>query len=196
MFKNPGIPAFCRRAASGFVFPGFAGLVFSPSSASAEVWAYTNYAPAGRLQPWTGNPGLDFVVNQSTYVTSPGAFNSTGSNTFVKTIRVGIFDMAGNLQGSLATFAGSAHNGNIGTGSTPPSMMNDGGGITAFVGSAGYDYDSVILQLPTVIDGGPINRCNAGTFEFTTPEPGSFIPPGGGLVFLIKKKRSSGGKHV
>jgi hypothetical protein len=202
---------------------GMAALAFSPSLAPAEVWAYTDYAPAGTLQPWTGNLGLDFVVNQSTFVTALGAFNSTGSGTFVNNIRVGIFDMAGSLHGSVATFEGGTnysfvpgsndvyravaafllnpgtysvvalgygfgdYNGNTGNGSTPPSLMNDGGGIIAFVGSARYDYESVNLQLPGVVDGGPANRYNAGTFQYTTPEPGSFILLGSGLVLLMRK---------
>jgi uncharacterized protein (TIGR03382 family) len=215
----PGQSLFCIGAAL---------FTLSPSVASAEVWAYTDYAPTGALQGWTGGLGMDFNVNQSTYVTSLGAFNPSGNGLFHHNIRVGIFDLAGTLQGSSVTFAANTAyslvlgsydvyqdiapillnpgsysvvalgyssddpNGNLGNGSSPPSLMNGGGGIISFTGGGRFNYDSVTLQLPTQSDGGPVNRYNAGTFEFTTPEPGTFVLSVGVLAFagVIRRRRS------
>ena len=208
---------------------GAAFFTLSPSTASAEVWAYTNLAPTGTLQGWPGGLGLDFNVNQSTYVTSLGAFNPTGTGVFNHNIRVGIFDLAGNMQGSSVTFTGNTlysivpgsydafqtiaplllnpgsysvvalgysdddRNGNIGNGSTPPSLLNDGSGIISFTGGGRYNSDSVTLQLPNTTDGGPVNRYNAGTFEYTTPEPGTFVLSVGALAFAgeIGRRRAA-----
>jgi uncharacterized protein (TIGR03382 family) len=218
---------------------GAALFALSPSVASAEVWAYTDYAPAGPLQGWTGGLGMDFNVNQSIYVTSLGAFNPSGNGLFHNNVRVGIFDLAGTLQGSSVTFASNTlyslvlgsydvyqgitpvllnpgsysvvalgyssadPNGNLGNGSSPPSLMNDGGGIISFTGGSRFNYDSVTLQLPNQGDGGPVNRYNAGTFGFTTsgpgtfesatPEPGTFVLSVGVLAFAgaIRRRRSS-----
>ncbi len=88
---------------------GAALFTLSPSVASAEVWAYTDHAPTGSLQGWTGGLGMDFNVNQSTYVTSLGAFDPSGTGLFHNNIRVGIFDLAGTLQGSSVTFAANTN---------------------------------------------------------------------------------------
>jgi hypothetical protein len=204
---------------------GTALLTLSPSVASAEVWAYTDHAPTGSLQGWTGGLGMDFNVNQSTYVTSLGAFNPSGNGLFHNSIRVGIFDLAGALQGSFVTFAANTTyslvagsynayqtiapillnpgsysvvalgyssadaNGNLGNGSSPPSLLDDGGGIISFTGGGRYNYDSLMLQLPGITDSGPANRYNAGTFEFTTPEPGTFVLSVGALAFATAIRR-------
>jgi hypothetical protein len=54
-------------------------------------------------------------------------------------------------------------------------VENSGGGAISFVGSGRYDFGGP-LRYPLIVDGGPTNRYDAGTFEFNaTPEPSSFI---------------------
>ena len=201
-------------------------LTLSPSVASAEVWAYTDLPPTGSLQGYTGSLGMDFIVNSKISVTSLGAFNPFGTGSFHNDIRVGIFDLAGNLQGSSVTFAANTTynfvlgsydvyqtispillnpgsysvvalgyspadpNGNLGNGSSPPSLLNDGGGIISFTG--GGRYGNASFTLPGTIDSGPVNRYDAGTFEFTTPEPGTFVLAVGvlGLAGAIRRRRT------
>jgi hypothetical protein len=56
----------------------------------------------------------------------------------------------------------------------PTSVMNTGGGAISFVGSGRYDF-GVNLEYPTIVDAGPTNRYDAGTFIFETPEPSTFV---------------------
>ena len=50
------------------------------------------------------------------------------------------------------------------------STTNDDGGAITFVGGGRYGVDTV--NFPTIPDGGPTNRYDAGTFQYsTTPEP-------------------------
>lgn len=86
-------------------------------------------------------------------------------------------------------YSTSEPNGNDGFfGPTP--TINTGGGLIAFTGSARYGDPSDGLIYPLTIDGGPANRYDAGTFEFTAvPEPGSAALAGVGLLGLVLLRR-------
>ena len=76
--------------------------------------------------------------------------------------------------------------------------MNDGGGLISFIGSGRFSSGS---GFPTHVDGGPVDRYLAGTFDFVseeeflaTPEPSTFAFIGLGLVGLFgaaRRKRSA-----
>ena len=76
----------------------------------------------------------------------------------------------------------------------------DASGLLTYTGSGRFDAgqtDSLIF--PTTVDGGPANRYDAGTFEFSaaTPEPASFILIGTGLAAIAfgeKRRRAAGSK--
>jgi hypothetical protein len=87
-------------------------------------------------------------------------------------------------------FSASDPNGNIGNGSSPPSVMNTDDGLITFVGGGRYDSGAT-LGLPGTTDGGPVNRYSAGTFEFTAaPEPGTLVLFGvAGAAGLLLRKR-------
>jgi hypothetical protein len=62
-----------------------------------------------------------------------------------------------------------------------------GGSLLTYTGSARFDAAQTgTLIFPTTVDGGPANRYDAGTFEFSaaTPEPASFILIGTGLALV------------
>ena len=90
-------------------------------------------------------------------------------------------------------FSAADKNGNTGVGSTPPSVTDNGGGLISFVGSGRYNR-SATFGLPATIDGGPVNRYDAGTFEFeAVPEPGTFLLAGAALAIagLIRRRAGS-----
>jgi hypothetical protein len=70
------------------------------------------------------------------------------------------------------------------TTSNPTSTENSGGGLISFVGDGRYSFGFVY---PTMVDGGPSNRYDAGTFQFSavTPEPSTLIPAGMGLLMAL-----------
>jgi hypothetical protein len=76
---------------------------------------------------------------------------------------------------------------------------DDGGGLISFIGKARYTAGTT-LALPGTIDGGPVDRYAAGTFQFTAadgthvsvPEPASalLLAAGLGAMALLLRRRA------
>jgi hypothetical protein len=77
-------------------------LIAIPRGASADI-AFDNAAgvPAGGIQNWVGNLGLDFIVNSPVTVTQLGAFDNGDTANLAGTagggVTVGIFDVTSGL---------------------------------------------------------------------------------------------------
>ncbi len=73
-----------------------------------------------------------------------------------------------------------------GTGvTTPVSNAFTGGGLINFLGNSRYAGQNASFVFPTILDGGPSNRYDAGTFQFkAVPEPASLALLGLGLLGL------------
>jgi hypothetical protein len=82
------------------------------------------------------------------------------------------------FQGSIVAF--NDINYNSGGGPNPTSTENTGGGAISFVGGGRFGFG---YSYPTIVDGGPTNRYDAGTFQFVgVPEPASLTLLGIGLT--------------
>lgn len=87
-------------------------------------------------------------------------------------------------------FSGADNNGNT-NGSPGGPTINTGGGLINFTGGARYGNRDLDLQFPLILDGGPANRYDAGTFEFVAdvPEPGQLALVGIALAALGAMRR-------
>jgi len=68
----------------------------------------------------------------------------------------------------------------------PPSVIK-------YTNGGFYSNDPGVLELPPIADGGPANRYDAGTFAFSTPEPGFYgvLALGlAGLAVAVRRKRA------
>jgi hypothetical protein len=84
---------------------------------------------------------------------------------------------------SIVSWGYSSNDPNANTHGGPgTSTLNTGGGLISFVGSARYDYVGGGVY-PTFVDGGPVNRYYAGTFDFV-PLPPTALLLGSGLLGL------------
>ena len=95
--------------------------------------------------------------------------------------------------GFLSGFSSSDPNGNDGFFGPPPTI-NTGGGAIAFVGSARFGTSTTPFSYPTIVDGGPANRYDAGTFIFAIPEPETYallLAGLGMLGFVASRRRRS-----
>jgi hypothetical protein len=123
----------------------------------------------------------------TTYTLTPGKFDIQQSITQTRL-------NAGHYSIVAVGFSDADLNGNLDR-TSPPSTTDNGGGLISFVGTARYNTDfSGTLQLPNIIDGGPYNRYDAGTFEYTaTPEPGFYGLMGlgvSGLFVAVRRRRA------
>lgn len=104
----------------------------------------------------------------------------------------------GNYSIVAVGFGSNEQNGNThGAGSGGPTI-DTGGGLISFVGKSRYNAAAnTALAFPTIVDGGPANRYDAGTFQFTAavPEPGAYglaLAGMGVVAFAMQRRRRTG----
>jgi hypothetical protein len=141
------------------------------------------------------NPNLSWSEVAGTYASfdsaSPGLPDlvNDGQYDLYKTIAPVLLD-PGNYSIVAVGFSNQDPNGNTGY---PGGLgaAEDGSGLLTYTGSSRFDAAQMgTLIFPTTTDGGPANRYDAGTFEFTaTPEPASFILIGTGLALISFGRR-------
>jgi hypothetical protein len=91
------------------------------------------------------------------------------------------FELPAGFQGSIVAYNDNNYNSGGGTNGT---STENGGGLLSFVGGGRFDFSNS-LDYPTIVDGGPTNRYDAGTFQFTAaPAPSSFVLAGMGVFCL------------
>jgi len=172
------------------------------SSANAQFIALDSNRTTGNQTNHSGSLGMDFDVNSPISITHLGAYDSN-QDGFSNNITVRIFDRTTQSQvtGLSATinssdvlnghsryeditdielgigqysivasgFGSSDPNGNAVDGNPAPTI-NNGSGLITFVGVARYSSNTLY---PTLLDGGPANRYDAGTFQFTASQTSS-----------------------
>ncbi len=85
-------------------------------------------------------------------------------------------DLAAGFQGAIVAWGYNSDefNGNSGgTSGFPPPTLDDGGGLISFVGQS--RWGSVPGAYPDHGGAGPVNRFGAGSFDFSVPEPATFV---------------------
>lgn len=87
-------------------------------------------------------------------------------------------------------------NGNTDFGGSGPGI-DTAGGLINFVGKARYNNSgNTSLALPSIIDGGPVNRYDAGTFQYTAVVPEAegyaLALAGIGVVAFAMRRRRTG----
>lgn len=155
----------------------------------------------------SGQDGFVGSINVGIFDRNTTTLISSATLTTANTVLIGqsrFFDVAdfSLVQGQYSIvaqgFSNSDLNGNAVNGGTPPTI-NDGGGVIDFVGGGRFSTTPALVY-PTTIDGGPANRYDAGTFEFTAvaaaaPEPGTFAFLAVGLLpvagVVVRRRRAN-----
>jgi hypothetical protein len=155
--------------------------------------AYDNHAsvPAGGIQDWHGNLGLDFTVNQAITVTALGAFdngipaNLLGSNPTIGGVTVGIFNL--NTSTLVAPSAvitpanfGSQINGDAFVAVAPFSLAPGNYSVVSF-NDANYNSGLTGVTAATLNTGGGSINFNVPTALSRYDSGATFdLPPTGG----------------
>lgn len=211
--RNTASKPFIRRVIAAFA------LVLLASNAAASLIALESTRGTGNQSTFFGSLGMSFRVISPISVQALGAFDSGQNGISSNGIQVGIYDIGGTLVPGLSTtitsadaldgqsrfkdishvmldvgdymlvswgHGGSEPNGNAGT-SGPGPTINDGG-LIQFLASY---YHPAAGAFPTIPDGAPPARYDAGTFKFEAvpvPAPLALIATGAmALVFRAKK---------
>jgi hypothetical protein len=144
---------------------------------SKEAVGFANPISVGIFDRTTGS-----LVGSSAVLT---AANTTAGGTNNRFIDIADFMLGVGFYSIVADgFSASDRNGNVGLGGTGPTI-DTGGGLIAFTGTSRYGASGTALFFPNIVDGGPANRYDAGTFRFSAvPEPGSLALVGLALAGL------------
>jgi len=136
-----------------------------------------------------------FDRNTQALVTEVALFNGTtapliGQSRFfdIADVQLGI----GNYSIVAQGFNASNPNGNAGAVAPAPTINT--GGLISFVGGGFYNFTST-LDYPLIVDFGPANRYDAGTFQFeavnNVPAPEAMWLLGSGLIGLFGMKKKT-----
>ncbi len=137
------------------------------------------------------------IYNRDTGLLVGSSFSLTTANTAIGGTNNRFADItdfvlaAGNYSIVAHGFSAQDMNGNVGLGGSGPTASTSG--LISFTGGARYAAGTSGFIYPNILDGGPANRYDAGTFTFkAVPEPASLAILGLGLFGLgIARRRKN-----
>jgi hypothetical protein len=183
---------------------GSLGMTFTVNSAITvnDMGVYNWLGPTGAplAAPLTVaiyNTSTGFIVNGTEFTFNAGqAYTQLPGDNFDLFEQIKPVQLApGGYEVVAVGFGPNQFNGNQGFGNgaagaaegAPPSVIT-------YTNGGFYSNDNGgTLVLPTIADGGPANRYDAGTFAFSTPEPGFYgvLALGlTGLAIAVRRKRA------
>ncbi len=182
-------------------FNGALGLDFDVNSAiQITSLGVFNSGVLANLDGVTG-AGVQVGIYDRATGTLVGSLLSLNSSSAVTQVNGNAFQaitpiiLAAGFQGSVVAF--NVLNYNSFGAPNPTSTENSNGGLISFVGGGRYGFGNVF---PTIIDGGPNNRYDAGTFQFdaylsptAAPEPSTLasvaLAVPAGLFAMLRRRR-------
>lgn len=131
---------------------------------TSGIWSRDD---GGTPDDFIDDAGIDLLLSASFTNADPG--DLVGGSR-LKSVDPVVLE-PGNYTISAWGYGDGERNGNVGTGSEA-SAIDDGGGAITFVGNSRFGPAADPSAFPSSADGGPVNRYDAGTFEFeVVPEP-------------------------